>query len=161
MNPWGALIGGMSATLVLTTVLAGATELRVTRIDIPFLLGTAFSPDRGRARVIGYALHFVSGVVFAGGYWAVFHVIGDASWWLGALFGLLHALFAGTVLVNVLLPLVHPRMGTPFTAANETPLLEPPGFMLLNYGRATPLVTILAHVIYGAIVAETIRLAST
>lgn len=161
MNAWGALVGGVTATLVLTTVLTGATELRLTRVDIPFLLGTAFSTDRGRAKVIGYALHFVSGVVFAGGYWAIFQVIGDATWWLGALFGLLHALFAGTVLVNVLLPLVHPRMGTPFTAANETPLLEPPGFMLVNYGRATPVVTVLAHMAYGAIVAQIIRLTST
>jgi hypothetical protein len=161
MSFWGAVIGGMGATLVLSTILTGATELRVTRIDIPFLLGTAFSTDRSRARVIGYALHFVSGIVFAAGYWLVFSIIGDASWWLGAMFGLLHALFAGTVLVNVLLPVVHPHMGSPFTAASETPLLEPPGFMLLNYGRATPLVTLLAHVIYGVIVAEIIRLAST
>jgi hypothetical protein len=161
MNAWGALIGGVVATLVLTTVLTGATELRLTRMDIPFLLGTAFSTDRGRAKVIGYGLHFVSGVVFAAAYWTVFHVIGDATWWVGALLGLLHALFAGTVLVNVLLPIVHPRMGTPFTAANETPLLEPPGFMLVNYGRATPVVTVLAHVAYGAIVAQIIRLAST
>ena len=39
---------------------------------------------------------------------------------------------AGTVLVNMLLPLVHPRLDASFTAANETPLLEPSGFMLLN-----------------------------
>ena len=66
--------------------------------------------------------------------------------------GLVHALFAGTVLVNVLLPLVHPRIGTPFTAADSTPLLEAPGFMLLNYGASTPLVMLVTHVIYGAIV---------
>jgi len=161
MNAGGALVGGMAATMVLTTVLTGATELRLTRIDIPFLLGTAFTTDRGRAKGIGYALHFASGVVFAMGYWAIFQVIGDATWWLGALFGLVHALFAGTVLVNVLLPLVHPRMGTPFTAAKATPLLEPPGFMLLNYGRATPVVTILAHMAYGAIVGQIVHLAST
>jgi hypothetical protein len=67
-------------------------------------------------------------------------------------FGLVHALFAGTALVNVLLPAVHPRMGTAVSAANSSPLLEPPGFMLLNYGRATPAVTIMAHLAYGAIV---------
>jgi hypothetical protein len=61
-------------------------------------------------------------------------------------------LFAGTTLVNILLPFVHPRMGTPTTAADSTPLLEPPGFMLLNYGRGTPVVTLVAHVAYGALV---------
>ena len=79
-------------------------------------------------------------------------VVGRAGWLLGMTFGLLHALFAGSVLVNVILPAIHPRMGTPFTAADSSPLLEPPGFMLLNYGRATPIVTIIAHLAYGAIV---------
>jgi hypothetical protein len=68
------------------------------------------------------------------------------------LFGLVHALFAGTALVNVLLPVIHPRMGTPDSAADSSPLLEAPGFMLLNYGRATPVVAILSHLAYGAIV---------
>jgi hypothetical protein len=54
--------------------------------------------------------------------------------------------------VNILLPFVHPRMGTPTTSADSTPLLEPPGFMLLNYGRSTPVVTLVAHVVYGAMV---------
>ena len=43
-------------------------------------------------------------------------------------------------------------MGTPYSAANDAPLLEPPGFMLLNYGRATPIATVLGHVAYGAII---------
>jgi hypothetical protein len=52
----------------------------------------------------------------------------------------------------VLLPVIHPRMGTPSSAAADRPLLEPPGFMMLNYGRRTPLASILAHVAYGTIV---------
>jgi uncharacterized membrane protein YccC len=67
-------------------------------------------------------------------------------------FGLAHALFAGTALVNVLLPLVHPHMANPLTAAGSAPLLEAPGFLLTNYGRSTPVVTVLAHIAYGAIV---------
>jgi hypothetical protein len=45
-------------------------------------------------------------------------------------------------------------MGTTMTSADESPLLEPPGFLLLNYGATTPLVTVLVHVVYGAIVGE-------
>jgi hypothetical protein len=86
-------------------------------------------------------------------------VIGRSGFALGALFGLLHGLFAGTALVNVLLPLVHPRMGTPLSAADSQPLLEPPGFLMLNYGASTPLVSTLAHVAYGAIVGGFIALA--
>jgi hypothetical protein len=149
---WGAIVGGLAGTLVLTTILRAATELGLTRIDLPFLLGTALTEDRVRAKAIGYALHFVFGLLFALAYWAVFAVIDAAGPALGALFGLVHALFASSALVNVLLPVVHPRMGTGFDAAGSAPLLEPPGFLLLNYGRQTPLVTVIAHVLYGAIV---------
>jgi hypothetical protein len=151
---WGAVVGGLVGTIVLTTVLRAASEAGLTRMDIPFLLGTAFSEDRVRAKLIGYALHFVFGLVFALGYWAVFATLDQSGALLGALLGLLHALFAGTALVNVILPAVHPRMGTGFDAAGSSPLLEPPGFMLTNYGRRTMLMMIAAHVAYGGIVGE-------
>jgi hypothetical protein len=67
---------------------------------------------------------------------------------------------AGTALVNVLLPVIHPRMGTPSSAAADRPLLAPPGFMMLNHGRRTPLATIVAHVAYGMIVGGFISLAA-
>jgi hypothetical protein len=158
MNPWGAVAGGFVGTLVLTTALRAASELGLTRMDLPFLLGTIVSGDRTRAKALGYALHFVVGQLFAFLYFGVFTAIGHSGWSLGALFGLLHGLFAGTALVNVLLPVVHPRMGTPLSAATDQPLLEPPGFMMLNYGRRTPLATIAAHVAYGAIVGGFISL---
>ena len=152
MSLWGAIVGGFVGTLILSTALAGASALGLTRMDIPFLLGTALSTRRARAKVLGYGLHFVFGLVFAMVYWVIFRTVGHAGWIFGALLGLVHALFAGTALVNILLPAVHPRMGTPYSAANDAPLLEPPGFMLLNYGRATPIATVLAHMAYGAIV---------
>jgi hypothetical protein len=152
MSIWGALAGGFLGTLVLTTLLRAGSELRLTRIDLPFLLGTVFSDDRSRAKAIGYLLHFVNGLVFALIYYAIFRAIGEASWWLGALFGLAHGLFAGTALVNILLPVVHPRMGTPASTTNRLALLEPPGFMMLNYGLGTPLLSLAAHALYGTLV---------
>lgn len=152
MSIWSAVAGGFAGTLVLTIMIASASHLRLTRMEIPFLLGTAFTEHRTRARLVGYALHFVAGLVFAGFYYAIFMALGRAGWELGLLFGLVHALFAGTALVNVLLPAIHPKMGSPDSAADSTPLLELPGFMLLNYGRATPVVSVLAHLAYGAIV---------
>jgi hypothetical protein len=157
---WGAIIGGLVGTVVLTTILRAASELGLTRMDIPFLLGTALTADRVRAKAIGYALHFVFGLLFALVYYAIFRVIGHSGFLLGAGFGLVHALFAGSALVNILLPVVHPRMGTRFDAAGSAPLLEPPGFLLLNYGRQTLLATVLAHIAYGAIVGGFISLSS-
>jgi hypothetical protein len=149
---WGAIVGGLAGTVVLTTLLRAASEFGLTRIDLPFLLGTAVTTDRVRAKAVGYVVHFVFGVLFALAYYAIFIVIGRAGVLFGGLFGLAHAFFAGTALVNVLLPVVHPRMGTGFDAAGSAPLLEPPGFMMLNYGRETPVVNVVAHVAYGAIV---------
>lgn len=152
MNLWRALAGGLAGTMVLTTTLRAASEIGLTRMDLPFLLGAAFTSDRSRAKALGYLCHFLLGLVFAIVYFALFAALGRSSWWIGALFGLVHAAFVGTIVVNVLLPALHPRMGTPTTAANQAPLLEPPGFMMLNYGRTTPFINLLAHLLYGAIV---------
>jgi hypothetical protein len=156
---WGAIAGGFVGTLLLTTGMVAASERRLTRMDLPFLLGTALFADRTRAKAVGYLLHFLAGQVFALVYYAVFTAIDESGWLLGSLFGTLHGVFAVTVVVNTLLPTVHPRMGTSDTAADATPLLESPGFLMMNYGRATPLVTIGVHVIYGAIVGGFVSLA--
>jgi hypothetical protein len=160
MSPWGAVAGGLVGTLVLTTGLRTASELRLTRIDLPFLLGTVFTRNRARAKAVGYLLHFVAGQAFAFVYYGIFVAIDESGVLLGALFGLLHALFAGTALVNILLPVVHPHMGSTYTAADSTPLLEPPGFMMRNYGRSTPIASVVVHIVYGAIVGGFISLAS-
>jgi hypothetical protein len=152
MSAWGAIAGGFVGTLLLTTGLVAASELRLTRVDLPFLLGTMVVADRTRARALGYLLHFIAGLVFALIYYTVFAAIDESGWLLGGVFGLLHGVFAVSALVGILLPVVHPRMGTRDTAADSSPLLEPPGFLMLNYGRSTPLVTVLVHVIYGTIV---------
>ncbi|MFI7293145.1 hypothetical protein [Streptomyces sp. NPDC050121] len=152
MSIWAALAGGLVGTLILTTGLRAANAFSLTRIDLPFLLGTAFTSDRTRAKALGYGAHFINGLIFALLYYAVFVAIGYSSWWLGCVFGLIHGLFATTALVNILLPLVHPRMGQPETSAPDVALLEPPGFLMLNYGPSTPAVTLIAHLAYGTIV---------
>ena len=160
MSIWGAIAGGFAGTLVLTTALRAGNELNLTRMDLPFLLGTAFTSDRARAKALGYILHFLIGLAFALIYYVVFLAIGSSGWWLGAIFGLVHGMFSGTALVDTLLPLIHPRMGSPSTAAPSVALLEPPGFMMLNYGAQTPLVSLAAHIAYGTLVGGFISLAS-
>jgi hypothetical protein len=149
---WGALAGGVVGTILLTSGLRGAQELGWTRMDLPLLLGTIFSDHRSRASTIGYAVHFMNGLLFALAYYAIFAAVGRAGWLFGAGLGLAHGIFAGGALVTILLPAVHPRMGTPWSDAEETPLLEPPGFLLHNYGERTALWTLLLHIPYGAIV---------
>jgi hypothetical protein len=148
----GALAGGLVGTIVLTTGSRLAQELGWTRMDIPLLLGTAFSVDRGRATAIGYAIHFANGLLFALAYGLVFEAVDRAGVLFGLALGAAHGAFAGAGLLSVLLPIVHPRMGAPWTDAHETPVLEQPGFLLSNYGRATLVATFVLHLAYGAIV---------
>ncbi|MGH8921365.1 MAG: hypothetical protein ACRD0H_24020, partial [Actinomycetes bacterium] len=152
MSVKSASAGGFAGTLVLTSVLRTASEARLTRMDLPFLLGTAVTADRDRAKMVGYGAHFGFGLLFALIYDRLFAATGRSGYRLGAAFGLIHGMFSATALVNILLPTVHPRMGTPFTAAGASPLIEAPGFLMRNYGRSTAAVTLAAHVLYGSIV---------
>lgn len=153
LNIFGSgVAGGFLGTLVLTTILRTAGQMGLTRMDLPFLLGTMVTENRRKAKAVGYVLHFLLGLAFAMMYVEFFQLVGRSSWWVGALLGALQALFTGTVLVNELLPVVHPRMATTDTAVNEYALIEPPGFLMLNYGRSTFLVTLAAHVAYGWII---------
>jgi hypothetical protein len=96
-------------------------------------------------------------MVFALAYAWFFVTIGTASCRIGALCGALHACFSSTILVNVLLPVVHPRMATDETAADGAALIEPPGFLMLNYGRNTFLITLIAHLAYGAVIGAIVQ----
>ncbi len=48
-----------------------------------------------------------------------------------------------------LLPGVHPRIASERAGPTTTAMLEPPGLAGLNYGRRTPAVAIVAHLVYG------------
>ena len=84
MTVLGSIAGGSAGTLAMTTLLRVASEVGLTRMDIPFLLGTAVSVDRTRAKVVGYALHFAAGLVFSIVYYALFVAIDRSGWWLGS-----------------------------------------------------------------------------
>lgn len=144
----GWAIFGLIATASLSAVLIGAQLAGLTRFDLPLMLGTIVVTDPDRARVAGFVIHVVNGYGFALGYAAVFAVSGRATWWSGALLGALHGGIA-LLVVMPLLPGVHPRMASERAGLSTQAVLEPPGLLGLNYGRETPVVTMLAHVAYG------------
>ena len=146
----GWAVFGLVATTGLTAVMIAAQLAGRTRLDLPLMLGTITTEDPDRARVAGFAIHLAIGEVFALFYAAGFAALDRSGWWLGALFGLAHAAIALTVLVP-LLQGVHPRMASERAGPDSTAVLEPPGLFALNYGTATPLVAVGAHVVYGAV----------
>jgi hypothetical protein len=152
VSVWGALAGGLVGTIVISIGLAIAQAAGWSRMDLPLLLGTAVAEDRNVARAAGWAIHFAFGLLFSLVYYAIFAAVGHAGWLFGLVLGAVHAAFAGGPLTNAILPAVHPRMGRPWSDARDTPLLEPPGVMLTNYGAGTVVVTTVLHLAYGAIV---------
>jgi len=148
---WGDwLLWSFVATLALTSVMAGSQGLRLTRMNLPYMLGTMFTPNRDRAKVVGFVFHLLNGWIFSLVYVAAFDAWGRATWWAGAAIGLLQAVFVLTVVVS-LLPSFHPRMASEQKGPTVTRQLEPPGFLALNYGYQTPVSVLLAHLIYGGI----------
>ncbi len=157
MNWYGVFLWGLLATGVLETIMRAAQGLNYTRIDIPFMLGTIFTSDRDSAKIIGSFLHSINGLFFAMLYAAFFYGFGFASWWLGALMGVAHGAFV-LIVTLPLLPGAHPRMASDFWGPTPTRLLEPPGFLALNYGYQTPAVTMLAHLAFGLVLGSFYRL---
>lgn len=148
---WGSwLLWGSISTVVLECVLAGSQGLGMTRMNVPYLLGTMFTPNRDRAKFIGILLHFLNGWLFSLIYVVVFQSLGLATWWLGGLFGLLQAIFVLTVLLPGMSAL-HPRVANEQYGPTIERQLEPPGFMGLHYGIRTPISVLVAHVIFGII----------
>jgi hypothetical protein len=148
----GLFAGGLIGTAVMTTMMEAGQALRLTRMSLPFILGTLVTENRMWAKVFGFFIHFVNGLVFALGYALLFEVLDRSDWWIGMVAGLGH----GAVVLVAVLPLledVHHRMAAEDEGPDPTPMLQPPGFLALNYGVQTPVGTLVAHLVYGAIVA--------
>ena len=146
----GWAVFGLIATVILTAIMVAGHLTGLSRMDLPLMLGTILVADPDRARVVGFFVHLAAGQAFAMVYAAAFALLGTANLWLGAAFGALHGFAALTVIVP-LLPPVHPRMASDRTGPDFEVGLEPPGPFGMNYGRWTPAVALVAHVVFGAL----------
>ena len=150
MNFASWLLWGFVATLSLTILLSGSQALRLTRMNLPYMLGAMFTGDRDRAKTIGFLVHLMNGWLFSLLYVAAFQSWNRATWWLGAAIGFVHAAFVLTFGMQVL-PGMHPRMASERQGPDLGRRLEPPGLLALHYGVRTPLSVIVAHLAFGAI----------
>ena len=150
MNWASWVLAGFLATLAMSTMLSASQGFGLTRMNLPYLIGTFVTPQREKAKVYGFVIHLVNGWIFSIFYVLVFETRHMVNWWFGALLGLAHALLILTVGMS-LMPGIHPRMASEQHGLNATRQLEPPGFMALNYGVRTPISVFLAHAAFGAI----------
>lgn len=146
----GILLWGLMASGAMATLLEMSRAWGISRMSLPFLFGAMASSRRDRIAIFGFAMYFAGGLLFAYGYALLFTSLGWATWWLGAIVGLLHGVFLLAVFLPSL-PAIHPRMEAEYDGPIAKSRLEPPGFFGLNYGRRTPLVTLAAQAVYGAI----------
>jgi hypothetical protein len=144
------VIWGMIAALAMVSVMYASQSLGWTRLNLPFLLGSMFTENRRAANVLGFLLYLIVGWFIAFFYYLVFAVVGGATWWVGALTGLVHGLLL-LMAFFPLLPYVHPRVASEYDGPDLVKRLEPPGFLGLHYGYRTPAVALLAQVVYGVI----------
>ena len=157
MNWDSWLLWGFIANLMLTTISAATQGMGFTRMNLPYMLGTIFTPDRDRARLYGYVTHLLTGWLFSLIYILIFQALHQADWWRGAIIGLLHGLFV-LIVVMGLMPGVHPRMASEQQGPEASNMLEPPGFLALHYGVQTPTVILISHAIFGMILGAFYRL---
>ncbi|WP_276372881.1 hypothetical protein [Chryseolinea sp. H1M3-3] len=150
MNVNEVILWGFAATVILTTIMVSSKYLGLTRIDLPFMLGTIFTGSRDKAVRIGFLSHIIMGWIFAFIYGLAFNIADLHTWWFGLGIGFVHTAFVLTSGLQILSSF-HPRMARPFQGPTPTRQLEPPGFLALNYGKGTPIATCLAHVIYGTV----------
>lgn len=147
---WSMIVWGFVATVVMTIVIQGAQGLGLSRLSLPFLLGTFFTGNRRRAVILGFVIYVIGGWLFTFLYFVLFNSLGVYTWWLGLGTGLLHGLFL-LVAALPLLPYIHPRMASEYDGASAIKKLEPPGFMGMNYGYRTPLTTLVGQALYGTV----------
>jgi hypothetical protein len=149
MNVLAMFVAGTVATIVLTVIVEYSRAAGFSRISFPYILGTMVTPDRRKAPLIGSVIHLGNGLVFAFGYALFFEMIGKATWWIGALLGVVQTAIAFLSIDYI--AAVHPRMATDQDGPEARAALQPPGFLALNYGTRTPLVGLIAHLAYGSI----------
>jgi hypothetical protein len=157
MNWSSWLVWGFAATIVLTTISSATQGLGLTRMNLPYMLGTIFTPNRDKAKLYGFGTHVLAGWLFSLIYILIFQSLGEAGWWRGVVVGLIHGLFV-LVVVMALLPGLHPRMASEQEGPAAQNMLEPPGFLAMHYGVQTPLAILLSHAVFGAILGAFYRL---
>src|ERR1051325_7578378 len=87
------VLWGLIATIAMTAILQGSQGLGLSRLSLPFLVGTFFTDDRRLAFVLGFTAYSVGGCLFAFISYLTFASVGIYAWWYVALAGFIHAIF--------------------------------------------------------------------
>ena len=144
MNVVSAITAGLTATLVMSMVMALAPKMGFPKMDIVGMLSTMFSKKGIPA--LGWMMHLMMGVVFTLIYsflWA--QEIGSATWLTGLVFGAVHWLIVG--LIMAMIPMMH-------VGIRSGEVKAPGLYMTGNGGGVMAFVGgLMGHMIFGLVAA--------
>lgn len=138
-----AIVWGVIATVVFTLTSMAGKAVGMTRMDLHDLLGSALTePGSTTSKVTGAIIHHMNGALLA-----IFGVYGiaaldlEVNWLTGAVWGVVLTAFA--LLMMTTIGSVHPAI--------REGRQEDPGPAATNFGKMTPMGSLMGHVIYGIV----------
>mgnify|MGYP001375512834 CR=1 FL=1 len=142
LNIIGAVISGLVATAVMTGMMMMAPMMGMPKMDMPALLGSMFGAPGNK--MMGLAMHFMMGVVFAVIYAALFGAVaGTNIILLGVIFGVGHWFIVG--LMTGMMPMMHAGI-----RSGDVPA---PGIYMTNLGGMMGFIGgLIGHVVFGLVV---------
>ena len=139
----GAIVWGVVAAAVMSLFMIMGNRMGMTRMDLFDLLGSMIAPAHtSRSRGIGAMVHLMDGALLAVA-WAYGAALGgwQANWESGLVWGIVLWMLALLMMSNI--GAVHPAI----RSGQE----EDPGTVAMNFGKMTPMGSLLSHLIYGAV----------
>lgn len=143
--------GVVGATAMLVVIYMGLA-IRMTRMDLLWILGTMFAPHSTKSRIYltGLLVHLMMGAAFglahAGLLTQLDPSTNDGANGLGLVLGLGHGMVAGLIMPFLL------TMAHPLVRNQEIPK---PGFALSGFGSLTYVGVIMAHGVFGLVLGAT------
>jgi len=141
MNLGRAFLAGVVGGIVMSMGLAMGRAMGMPA-NIEMMLGTMRLQPGTAAFMVGMVMHLmISGLIaliYAWGFETITH---RSSALIGAGFGFMHAIIAGTVMG--MMPMMHPLMPE---------MMPAPGAIMSNLGMMGVLAEFILHILYGAVV---------
>lgn len=142
MNVLAAIVAGLVGTAVISMVMAMAPKMGMPKMNIVDMLSTMFGKPN---RMMGWAMHFMMGVIFALVYAFLWSAgVGSPTWSGGLIFGGVHWLVVGMVMGMI--PMMH--------AGIKSGAVKAPGLWMTNNGGMMAFVGgLIGHLAFGLAVA--------
>ena len=145
-----ALVAGFVGTIAMTAVMMMGRARGMTSMDMPLMIGGMLTGDESKARRLGMIVHvlMMGSVVFGTVYGLLFTALDSDAALTGLVIGVVHGLVFG-LMVLPMMPALHPRMKVSANGFH----LEKPGMLGVSYGKGTGVGIVMAHAVYGLVVA--------